>query len=575
MAQVTYIPGQHAETTGEAGSLQVQLPTIPAGGTGVINLVVDRNVSVSAPGLTVQISDDVGGGTHRVYQLERGPGASELVTMTFSAACIAAADSYGSTGIVHSRIRNTSGQSTGTNSPVPELTLPSLAEGMLTAFLAPASYPRLGGTDGSNAIGDGMTRQVAKWGYTAAGGWGITIASKNAGAGNVSTGNWAVYTPVESLSPGQDPSPYEAYRFFATTFIPSASAPVGDTPASFEAQADFVGAPINPTLASNGHDTVSITWSSGDPLTLGYETKLQKVGEAEQAIVNTTVGQRVLTGLTPTTPYVLFIRATKGAEQSSWTPFPFTTTAIPVTVVPISVFVAQQLSLSGKVGDSVQLSYLVAKGTGGGVLGSTPQQGAQVQIGVSNESVGKPTYYTATTDVDGRAQFTLTLGPSLGTAVINATATHLAAGATAPTVLQAPTVSLTTGGTGGIAGDTIDSDLDFSNDIIPGVPMWQDPRYVDVLETYTFDFSDQLAIGETIVDQSPPVEVKVRGDATADPNPNAQVYGDSTLIDGAYVTQRLYGGIKGTSYHMRCKARTSLGREVSSEIRFRTFGVPL
>ena len=75
----------------------------------------------------------------------------------------------------------------------------------------------------------------------------------------------------------------------------------------------------------------------------------------------------------------------------------------------------------------------------------------------------------------------------------------------------------------------------------------------------TFDFSQDLAVGETIASASTAATV-YSGSGTA----TGLVSGTPTIA-GGQVTQRLFGGTVGTVYSLACSATTSSGRALVRE----------
>lgn len=72
-------------------------------------------------------------------------------------------------------------------------------------------------------------------------------------------------------------------------------------------------------------------------------------------------------------------------------------------------------------------------------------------------------------------------------------------------------------------------------------------------EQFTFDFSQILASGETILSTSMAVEVKEGTDS----NPSAILLG-VPLVNGMLVAQRIYGGLDQVTYRLELSITTSL-----------------
>lgn len=76
-------------------------------------------------------------------------------------------------------------------------------------------------------------------------------------------------------------------------------------------------------------------------------------------------------------------------------------------------------------------------------------------------------------------------------------------------------------------------------------------------EQFTFNYSQVLATGESIVSTNCVVEVKEGTDA----NPSAILPGGSTsgVVNGAQVAIRVYNGLDGVIYRLEMTATTDLG----------------
>ena len=72
-------------------------------------------------------------------------------------------------------------------------------------------------------------------------------------------------------------------------------------------------------------------------------------------------------------------------------------------------------------------------------------------------------------------------------------------------------------------------------------------------EQFTFDFSNVLAIGETISSATMVVEVK----EGTDPNASAILLGVPT-VNGMLVAQRIYGGLDQVTYRLELTINTTL-----------------
>ena len=76
-----------------------------------------------------------------------------------------------------------------------------------------------------------------------------------------------------------------------------------------------------------------------------------------------------------------------------------------------------------------------------------------------------------------------------------------------------------------------------------------DEKDPDDIDNFSWDWSDELATGETILTR-------------AFPDPPAGITIDNSAIDGGKVTATLSGGTAGESYDLTCRITTSLGRQL-------------
>ena len=81
------------------------------------------------------------------------------------------------------------------------------------------------------------------------------------------------------------------------------------------------------------------------------------------------------------------------------------------------------------------------------------------------------------------------------------------------------------------------------------------PKRVGSTKTYTFDFTSDLAIGETISTQAVTASVYAGTDAT----PSAIVSG-SASASGTVVSQKITAGVLGVIYKLICAITTSAGQ---------------
>lgn len=263
-------------------------------------------------------------------------------------------------------------------------------------------------------------------------------------------------------------------------------------------------------------------------------------------------------------------------------------TETPAATPPIDSITANVAMLARAPGEQGAITYTVR-------AAGVARPGVAVSIAISNPVIGQAAGYTAITAADGRVTFAITFGPSVGNAQLLATATEDSPTGGAPIVITAPTVTLTSqssqtptpppgapppaGGSSGNGGagsgtGSLDSDSESSVEIIPGVGIRQDPRYPTERYAYVFVYDDNLANDELITDASPPVTITVRGDASVDPDPQAQLYGPSEVRDGRYVVQHITGGVPGVTYIATCRVNTNKNRILIEELRFRIYAQP-
>ncbi len=82
-----------------------------------------------------------------------------------------------------------------------------------------------------------------------------------------------------------------------------------------------------------------------------------------------------------------------------------------------------------------------------------------------------------------------------------------------------------------------------------------DPKLLGATKTYTFDFTSDLATGETISTQSVTATTYSGTDAV----PSSIISGVAST-SGAIVSQKITGGVLGTMYELLCQITTSLGQ---------------
>ena len=84
-----------------------------------------------------------------------------------------------------------------------------------------------------------------------------------------------------------------------------------------------------------------------------------------------------------------------------------------------------------------------------------------------------------------------------------------------------------------------------------------DPKYVGETKLFQFDFTSDLAIGETISTQTVTASVY----SGTDGSPSAIISGIASA-SGAIVSQKVTGGVLGVTYELLCTITTSLGQTV-------------
>lgn len=82
-----------------------------------------------------------------------------------------------------------------------------------------------------------------------------------------------------------------------------------------------------------------------------------------------------------------------------------------------------------------------------------------------------------------------------------------------------------------------------------------------------FDFSPELAPGETLIGVDSPIEVSVQ--AGDDPTPENLVVG-APVIDGSMVKQVVQASVNNVSYHLRAHATTSMNSRPVVPMNLRT-----
>lgn len=82
-----------------------------------------------------------------------------------------------------------------------------------------------------------------------------------------------------------------------------------------------------------------------------------------------------------------------------------------------------------------------------------------------------------------------------------------------------------------------------------------DPKLAGETQTYTFDFTSDLAIGETISTQT----VTATTYSGTDASPSSIISG-SASASGAVVSQKITAGVLGTMYELLCQITTSAGQ---------------
>lgn len=80
-------------------------------------------------------------------------------------------------------------------------------------------------------------------------------------------------------------------------------------------------------------------------------------------------------------------------------------------------------------------------------------------------------------------------------------------------------------------------------------------KYQGETKNITFDFTSQLAAGETISSQTVSATVY----SGIDSSPSAIISG-SASVSGAVVTQAITAGVLGVTYELKCQVTTSAGQ---------------
>ena len=85
-----------------------------------------------------------------------------------------------------------------------------------------------------------------------------------------------------------------------------------------------------------------------------------------------------------------------------------------------------------------------------------------------------------------------------------------------------------------------------------------DPKLAGSTRTYTFDFTSDLAVGETISTETVTATVYSGTDAS----PSSLISG-SASASGAVVSQKIAGGVVGVIYELLCTITTSAGQTLT------------
>jgi len=87
-----------------------------------------------------------------------------------------------------------------------------------------------------------------------------------------------------------------------------------------------------------------------------------------------------------------------------------------------------------------------------------------------------------------------------------------------------------------------------------------DVKTPDASYSASFDFSANLAVGETLSTTSTTAAVY----SGTDPTPSS-IFSGAPTVSGKQVIQTTSGGVEGTVYYLYCSATTSLGKVLSRE----------
>lgn len=82
-----------------------------------------------------------------------------------------------------------------------------------------------------------------------------------------------------------------------------------------------------------------------------------------------------------------------------------------------------------------------------------------------------------------------------------------------------------------------------------------DPKFLGETKTVSFDFTSELALGETISTQVVTASVY----SGTDPTPSGLISGSASTLGGV-VTQNVTGGVLGVMYEVLCTVTTSLSQ---------------
>jgi len=87
-----------------------------------------------------------------------------------------------------------------------------------------------------------------------------------------------------------------------------------------------------------------------------------------------------------------------------------------------------------------------------------------------------------------------------------------------------------------------------------------DPKHPEAEDSFKFDYTDELAAGETIST----AEIEVTVINGTDANPSAML-GGSPTVASPFVYVKLIGGVDGVIYCVKCVATTSTGLKKTLE----------